>query len=373
MSDMAAFSLRDNWGAGAAAGVAVSLCVGGWAYASMNRHRAGLSAAPIRPKTATVSTGAPAALDLPAGGAAKVSIAAGAGAPPDTAALVVHVTGSVKKPGVYKLKLGDRINDAIVAAGGFKANARQDVLNLADTVRDADQIFVPSTAPLAKKSSGGSSASTASTGYSYSTPEAPRHALIVRGTPVRTALASASAPQPVSYAAPSSNEDASSSALAETAPVASADEATPPAQPAPEATPGRVLGKPAPVEKGGEVVEEEDEPQAVPAPVPTSGPGSTMSTGRASSARKTSGSMPKSSGKSGGSSAKFKNPGDGIVHLNRATAQELEKLPGVGPAMSGRILEYRRQIGGFKNIEQMLDVKGIGDKKFAKMRPFLAL
>ena len=99
---MAAFSLRDNWGVGAAAGVAVSLCVGGWAYASMNRHRAGLSAAPIRPKAATASTSAPATLDLAAGGLAKVSATVGAGAPPDTATLVVHVTGSVKKPGVYK-------------------------------------------------------------------------------------------------------------------------------------------------------------------------------------------------------------------------------------------------------------------------------
>ena len=370
MSDMAAFSLRDNWGVGAAAGVAVSLCVGGWAYASMNRHRAGLSAAPIRPKMATGSTSAPATLDLAAGGSAQVSTTSGAGAPPDTSALVVHVTGSVKKPGVYRLKIGDRINDAIVAAGGFKANARQDVLNLADTVRDADQIFVPSTASLAAKKAQNSGAARSDAGMSYAVPEAPRHALIVRGTPVRTALVSASVPQAVSFDAPASNAGDST----ENSPVASADEAAPPAaQPAPEATPGRVLGKPAPVEKGGEVVEEEDEPQAVPAPMPTSGPGAAPSVSKTASTRKTSGSVSKSSGKSGGSSAKFKNPGDGVVHLNRATAQELEKLPGVGPAMSGRILEYRHQISGFRNIEQMLDVKGIGDKKYAKMRPFLAL
>ncbi len=246
-------------------------------------------------------------------------------------------------------------------------------MNLADTVRDADQIFVPSTASPAKKSQGGNSASVASASYSYAAPEAPRHALIVRGTPVRTALASSSALQSVSYDAPTSNAGDSSALPAETAPRASADEAAPPdAQPAPEATPGRVLGKPAPIEKGGEVVEEEDEPQAVPAPTPTSGPGAAPSVSKSASARKTSGSVSKSSGKSG-SSAKFKNPGDGVVHINRATAQELEKLPGVGPAMSGRILEYRHQINGFRNIEQMLDVKGIGDKKFAKMRPFLAL
>ena len=80
-----------------------------------------------------------------------------------------------------------------------------------------------------------------------------------------------------------------------------------------------------------------------------------------------------SGGGSGGAAAKFKNPGDGMVNLNTAGAGELQKLPGVGPSTAAKILEYRQGIGRFTDVQQLQDVKGIGEKKFAKMRPFLTL
>jgi competence protein ComEA len=68
---------------------------------------------------------------------------------------------------------------------------------------------------------------------------------------------------------------------------------------------------------------------------------------------------------------KFKKPGDGIVHLNKATLDDLQRLPGVGPAMAERILEYRKEAGKFTEIAELRQVKGIGEKKYAKLEPFV--
>lgn len=62
----------------------------------------------------------------------------------ETAEIKVHVAGEVKKPGLYKLKYGSRIFDAIEAAGGFTENADKDALNLAKTIEDGEQIIVNS-------------------------------------------------------------------------------------------------------------------------------------------------------------------------------------------------------------------------------------
>lgn len=80
-----------------------------------------------------------------------------------------------------------------------------------------------------------------------------------------------------------------------------------------------------------------------------------------------------SAGKSGGKSAKLSAPGQGTVNLNTAGAEELQRLPGVGPAMSARILEYRKENGSFQRVEQLMDISGIGEKKYEKMRPFVRL
>ncbi len=61
------------------------------------------------------------------------------------------------------------------------------------------------------------------------------------------------------------------------------------------------------------------------------------------------------------------------VALNTATAEDLERLPGVGPAMAGRILAFRAQAGGFSKVEDLMQVTGIGPKKFAKIAPCVRL
>ena len=160
--------------------------------------------------------------------------------------VVFQVAGCVKSPDVYTLPAGSRIIDAIKAAGGAKADADLQSLNLAARIEDGSRIYVPS-----------------------------------------------SQSPPASSAAPRST--------------------SPPA--------GR--------------------------------------TGKSSSR----------------SSAveKLRNPGDGVVHINSADANELQRLPGVGPSTAQKIMEYRGQIGHFTRVDQLDDVKGIGPAKLEKMRPFLAL
>jgi comEA protein len=62
------------------------------------------------------------------------------------------------------------------------------------------------------------------------------------------------------------------------------------------------------------------------------------------------------------------------VNLNTATAEQLEALPGIGASRARAILELRTSLGGkFTSVEQLLDVKGIGEKMLDKMRPQLVL
>jgi competence protein ComEA len=61
------------------------------------------------------------------------------------------------------------------------------------------------------------------------------------------------------------------------------------------------------------------------------------------------------------------------VNLNTATVEELQTIPGIGPAMAKRVVEYRSKVGKFTKIEDIINVKGIGEKKFQKMKDRLTV
>jgi len=225
--------------------------------------------------------------------------------------LVVYVTGAVKKPGVLKMKEGDRIYQAVEKAGGFKPNAVQDSLNLADRLQDGDQIHVPSRAALVAAVAPRPAAAMPTVRHATSRPIAPVAALASRrngGATVGRATPTGAAPRP-----------------------------------------GRILGK-----------------SVVPAATASSLVASSPANGASDAAQVST------AARTGGSS-KLKNPGEGVVNINTADAAELQRLPRVGPAMAERILTYRQQIGGFTSIEQLLDVKGVGEKTLAKWQPFVTV
>jgi competence protein ComEA len=64
---------------------------------------------------------------------------------------------------------------------------------------------------------------------------------------------------------------------------------------------------------------------------------------------------------------------DGVVNVNTASAAELEHLPGVGPSLARRIVEHRQKNGAFQAPEDLLLVRGIGEKSFERLRPYVAL
>jgi len=90
---------------------------------------------------------------------------------------------------------------------------------------------------------------------------------------------------------------------------------------------------------------------------------------------KASGGGPVSSttvGSGGGGSS-----GDGSngapVNINTATLDQLESLPGIGPALGQRIIDYRQQHGPFKSVNDLTNVSGIGDKRLADLRQMITV
>jgi competence protein ComEA len=62
-----------------------------------------------------------------------------------------------------------------------------------------------------------------------------------------------------------------------------------------------------------------------------------------------------------------------LVNINTASAAEFEGLPGIGATMAARIVEYRQKNGPFKKIEDLMNVRGLGEKNFLKLKPQLTL
>ncbi len=64
---------------------------------------------------------------------------------------------------------------------------------------------------------------------------------------------------------------------------------------------------------------------------------------------------------------------ENLINLNQATLKELESLPGIGPVTAKKILELRERKGGFKSVDELLEVPGIGPKKLEALKPYLTL
>lgn len=169
--------------------------------------------------------------------------------------LVVHVAGAVHKPGLYHLPPTARANDAIKAAGGSKADANLDAINLAAHLEDGKQLYIPT-----RK-------------------EQPEGGALEQASPGPAATTHASA-------------------------------------------------------------------------------------GHAGHA---------ASSTSSGHTEKLSSPGQGTININTASEEQLQRLPGVGPSYAARIVQFRKENGAFTSPDQLMDVSGIGAKKFEKMRPFVRI
>jgi competence protein ComEA len=63
----------------------------------------------------------------------------------------------------------------------------------------------------------------------------------------------------------------------------------------------------------------------------------------------------------------------GVVNVNTASLEELQLLPGVGESRARAIVAARKQRGGFKSLDELVEVKGIGEASLARLRPFVRL
>jgi competence protein ComEA len=86
----------------------------------------------------------------------------------------------------------------------------------------------------------------------------------------------------------------------------------------------------------------------------------TLSSPVASMSDQPSGAVPKRSHK-------------GLLDLNRATEEDFDALPGIGPRLAERILEYRKSAGAFHSLDELRAVKGIGKKTFERIRPLITV
>ena len=63
----------------------------------------------------------------------------------------------------------------------------------------------------------------------------------------------------------------------------------------------------------------------------------------------------------------------GVVNVNTATSDELQLLPGIGEARAQAVIALRKQRGGFKSVDELLEVKGIGEQALERLRPYVRI
>jgi competence protein ComEA len=70
------------------------------------------------------------------------------------------------------------------------------------------------------------------------------------------------------------------------------------------------------------------------------------------------------------------NPGataGGLINLNTATVAELDTLPGVGPVLAQRIVDHRTRTGGFRSVEELRKIEGVGDARFEQIKDLVTV
>lgn len=72
-------------------------------------------------------------------------------------------------------------------------------------------------------------------------------------------------------------------------------------------------------------------------------------------------------------SGNVRHPNVGIININTASVEELTKLPDIGDATAKLILEYRDKRGGFSSTEEIMNIKGIGEKTYNKIKPYITI
>ena len=70
---------------------------------------------------------------------------------------------------------------------------------------------------------------------------------------------------------------------------------------------------------------------------------------------------------------KEKNKKDNIININNATQSQLETLPGIGPSIAIKIINYRNEHGKFKSINDIKNVNGIGENKFNNIKNLITI
>jgi competence protein ComEA len=82
---------------------------------------------------------------------------------------------------------------------------------------------------------------------------------------------------------------------------------------------------------------------------------------------------PAESAATGSTGASGTGEAAGPINLNTATATQLEELPGIGPSLAGAIISEREKRGGFKNVGELQDVRGIGELRYADIKDLVAV